>query len=95
MQDFDKTFFYLNIAASCHNVDTTPLESLPGNVDLLKQVECATNTVEKKDDNFTPEPHRQCDSDKNNSTNSINVTRNRDNSTRISSGNYKNSKLIT
>lgn len=77
----------MNIAASCHNVDTTPLESLPGNVDL-KQVECINYPAEKRDDSFTQEPHRQCESDKNNSTNSI-TTRNRNNSTRISSGNYK------
>ncbi|KYM78378.1 hypothetical protein ALC53_11033 [Atta colombica] len=67
---------------SCHNVDTTPLESLPGNVDLLKQIDCTTHT-EKRDDNFTQELHKQCDSDKHNSTNSI-ATHNRNNSTRIS-----------
>ncbi|XP_011060810.1 PREDICTED: putative mediator of RNA polymerase II transcription subunit 26 isoform X2 [Acromyrmex echinatior] len=67
---------------SCHNIDTTPLESLPGNVDLLKQIDYATHT-EKRDDNFTQELHRQCDSDKHNSTNSI-ATHNRNNSTRIS-----------
>ncbi|XP_011875821.1 PREDICTED: flocculation protein FLO11-like [Vollenhovia emeryi] len=70
--------------ASCHNVDTTPLESLPGNVDLLKQVECAAHEVEKRDDSFTQEPRRQCDFHKNNSTNNIS-TRNRNNSVRISS----------
>ncbi|XP_018299762.1 serine-rich adhesin for platelets isoform X2 [Mycetomoellerius zeteki] len=69
--------------ASCHNVDTTPLESLPGNVDLLKQIDCATH-IAKRDDNFIQESHRQCDSDKHNGTNSI-ATRNRNNSTRISS----------
>ncbi|XP_018361886.1 PREDICTED: serine-rich adhesin for platelets-like isoform X2 [Trachymyrmex cornetzi] len=67
---------------SCHNIDTTPLESLPGNVDLLKQIDCAIHT-EKRDDNFTQELHRQYDSDKHNSTNSI-ATHNRNNSTRIS-----------
>ncbi|XP_018349709.1 PREDICTED: uncharacterized protein PF11_0213-like isoform X2 [Trachymyrmex septentrionalis] len=67
---------------SCHNVDTTPLESLPGNVDLLKQIDCAAHT-EKRDDNFTQELYRQCDFDKHNSTNSI-ATRNRNNNTRIS-----------
>ncbi|XP_018392320.1 PREDICTED: serine-rich adhesin for platelets-like isoform X2 [Cyphomyrmex costatus] len=71
--------------ASCHNVDTTLLENLPGNIDLLKQIDCAAlSYTEKRDENFAQELHRQCDSDKNNIENSI-ATRNRNNSTRLSS----------
>lgn len=78
--------------ASYHNVDATPLESLPGNVDLLKQAECTTHTVEKRDDNFImQESHRQCDFEKSYSTNNI-TAHNR--STRISSGNCKSGKPI-
>ncbi|KAL0110596.1 hypothetical protein PUN28_013881 [Cardiocondyla obscurior] len=66
---------------SCHTVDTTPLESLPGNIDILKQAEFATHTTEKKDGNITQEPHRQCDLDRNNSINNI-TPQNKSNSDR-------------
>ncbi|XP_012216190.2 bromodomain-containing protein DDB_G0270170-like isoform X2 [Linepithema humile] len=54
---------------SSHNIDTTPLESLPGNIHSLQQAECSI--VEKRDENVSHESHKQCDFDKNNSENIV------------------------
>ncbi|XP_019885231.1 uncharacterized protein LOC105258201 isoform X2 [Camponotus floridanus] len=67
---------------SCHNIDTTPLESLPGNIDLLKQAECSNiHIIEKNDDNIAQESHRQCNNKNINNT----IVHNRNNNIRISS----------
>lgn len=73
---------YFNIAASSHNIDTTPLESLPGNSYPSQQAECST--TEKNDENVPLETHKQCEFDKNISDN---IAHNRNN-IHISSGNY-------
>lgn len=75
--------------ASCHNIDTTPLESLPGNIDLLKQVECNNIHTIEKNDNIVQESHGQCDNRNNSNINNMNtIVHNRNNNIRISSGNY-------
>ncbi|XP_032682641.1 serine-rich adhesin for platelets-like isoform X2 [Odontomachus brunneus] len=47
-----------------HNVDTTPLESLPGNINMFKQAE-SSNRTEKRDDNIAHESLGQYDFEKN------------------------------
>jgi hypothetical protein len=65
------------------------LESLPGNVDLLKQIECNVNVIEKRDDNIVQEFCKPCNSEKNNDANVIGYNRNND--TGMILGNYNNS----
>lgn len=61
---------------------------MPGNVDLLNQAECSSiHTIEKRDDNVAQESHTQNNSDNKNNINNITI-RNRNNSIRLSSGNY-------
>jgi len=65
------------------------LESLPGNVDLLKQIECNVNAIEKRDDNIVQEFCKPCNSEKNNDANVIEYNRN--NATGMTLGDYNNS----
>ncbi|XP_020284204.1 uncharacterized protein LOC109854958 isoform X2 [Pseudomyrmex gracilis] len=69
---------------SCHNVDATPLESLPGNIDLFKQTEC--ESVEKIDGNVAQEFREQCDFDKINITNATAIGCNRSSNARMNTG---------